>query len=83
MLWPSVASICFGRNLVLIGHLVQQHPQAVLARAEVLDSIDDPVGVPDRCDIGVGHEIDRLGLEHGDVGDRRCHRARVDDDEVV
>ena len=82
-LCPSVVSICFGPIWFWSDIRFSRTRSAILAGAELLEPIDDPMRVADRGDVRIRDEIDRVGGEHRDVGDGSGHGSRVDDDEVV
>ena len=68
---------------MLVGHAVQQHAKPIFVGPELPHAIDDAMRVAHAGDVGIRHEIDRIGGEHGDVRTRPGHQAPVDDDVVV
>ena len=80
---PERAFNLRGRNRVRLRRAIQQQTDAIAARAELADALEQPLGVPHRRHVGVGDETDVVG------GVERRHRAgsnvaaRVDDDVLV
>ena len=71
------------RNHVWLDRPVQQNPNALARDAELPRAIEQPLGVADRWDVGVGHEKHLVGREQPRARHRVDHAARVDDDVLV